>query len=265
MKSIKLCALFIGFLSLVFVKTLLAEEEYTLGSGDIVRITVYEHEDLNLAARINEKGNITFPLIGEVTIGENTVAFAERIISKALEKGGFVHEPQVSIVIEQYRSRQVSVLGEVRMPGKYTIEGASSIIDLIALAGGVSDKASEFAHLITTKQGKPLQIRVDLHKILFDGDVSQIVDVDTGDIIFIPKMDRFYIYGEVQRPGVFRLERNMIVMQALAVGGGVTPRGTERGLIIKRINSDGEVLEIDASANDLLIPNDVIYIKESLF
>ncbi len=264
MKFFKFYRLIISFLVLLISTGICAEEEYVLGSGDIVRISVYGHADLDSVARINELGRITFPLIGDIKIGEQPVNKAEAIITKALIKGGFVRAPQVSIIIDQYRSRQVSVLGEVNKPGKYSIEGVTSIIDLVALAGGVTASAAEVIRLIDAKEGNKKQT-IDLYNILHNGDISENINVDNGDIVFIPTMERFYIYGEVQRPGVYRLERNMILMQALAVGGGVTSRGTERGIKIKRENSRGKVVEISAGLTDQLKPNDVVYVKESLF
>jgi len=75
----------------------------------------------------------------------------------------------------------------------------------------------------------------------------------------------FYIYGEVQRPGAFRLEQNMTVVQALSMGGGITARGTQRGITILRRGADGTLQELEAEAADLVKKDDVIYVKESLF
>jgi polysaccharide export outer membrane protein len=90
-------------------------------------------------------------------------------------------------------------------------------------------------------------------------------DVQAGDIIFVDRAPRFYIYGEVQRPGQLRLERQMTVLQALSAGGGLTPRGTERGLRVKRRDQEGKLQTLDVKGDDLLQPNDVVYVKESLF
>jgi polysaccharide export outer membrane protein len=89
--------------------------------------------------------------------------------------------------------------------------------------------------------------------------------VRNGDIIFVPRAPLFYIYGEVQRPGAYRLEKDMTVMQALSVGGGLNVRGTERGIRINRHNGDGKVTTIEIRMDDLVRENDVIFVKESLF
>ena len=254
-------------LILVFqcISVVIAEEEYVLGSGDVVRVSVYGHQDLTTVARINEKGNITFPLISEIKIGESSVSQAEANIKQALKSGGYVMSPQVSLIVEQYRSQQVSVLGEVNKPGKYAIEGESTVIDLIVLAGGVTPSAAEVVHLIRRGEKEEQRIIVDLYNILQKGDLTKNIVVNNTDILFVPKMDKFYIYGEVQRPGMFRLERGMTVIQALAVGGGLTRRGTERGIQIKRHDSEGIIMETEDLLTHKLLPNDVIYVGESLF
>jgi polysaccharide export outer membrane protein len=104
---------------------------------------------------------------------------------------------------------------------------------------------------------------IDIVEIVRSGAAQP--DVAGGDVIYVERAPRFYIYGEVQRPGLFRLERNMTVLQALAAGGGLTARGTERGLRVKRRDADGKLQIIDAQHDDLLRPDDVVYVKESLF
>jgi len=242
-----------------------ATESYVVGGGDVVRITVYEHPDLTTVARISEEGKLTFPLLGEIALGGMTANEAESFVAKHLQNGGFVNNPQVRLIVEQYRSQQVSVLGEVNKPGKYVIERESTIVDLLGMAAGVSAQGADTITVTKISNNKVVQHKIDLIALFQESDLEQNITVSNGDIIFVPRMDRFYIYGEVQRSGAFRLERNMTVMQALAVGGGLTPRGTERGMSIKRIGVDGKVINQAVSLEGKLLPNDVIYIKESLF
>ena len=243
-----------------------ADEEYILGTGDIVRIDVYGQKDLNTVTRINEVNKITFPLIGETTIGGISPSKAEVLIGNALKKGGFIRSPQVSLVVEQYRSRQVSILGQVLKPGKYSIDGPARLVDILALAGGVTGTGAEIIRLIRKdKDGRETQKSIDLFKILNEGELAQNIKIENEDIIFVPPMDRFYIYGHVHRPGVYRLERGMTVMQALAVGGGLTVKGTERGIKIRRRNGDGKMMEVGSGITSILRSDDVIYVSESIF
>jgi polysaccharide export outer membrane protein len=113
-----------------------AAMDYRLGSGDIVHVTVYDHPELLLATRVDEQGKIDFPLIGGVTVAGESASTAQRLIADALEKGGYIKKPQVNLIVKAYRSKQVSVLGQVNKPGKYPLETTSTISDLLAQAGG---------------------------------------------------------------------------------------------------------------------------------
>lgn len=242
-----------------------ATKDYVLGAGDVIRITVYEHPDMTTVARIGESGNITFPLLGEVKVGETTVVEAEALIATLLRKGAFVRAPQVSLIVEQFQSQQVSVLGEVNQPGKYPIEGLNaSVIDFLALAGGVTPQAADKIKLIM-RGTQNVQVEIDLIEMFKKGETGRNITLGNGDIIYVPIMDRFYVYGEVNQPGVYRLERDLTVMQALAVAGGLTGRGTERGVKVNRKDPDGSIREVDVKLTDKLQPDDVVYVKESLF
>jgi polysaccharide biosynthesis/export protein len=243
-----------------------AGKDYVLGPGDAVKVTVYEQPDLTTEARISEAGAINFPLLGQVTVGGTTTAAAEATIAKLLREGRLVKQPHVNVSVAQYRSQQISVLGYVNKPGKYALEGPSTVADLLALAGGVTQDGADRATL--TRQGKDNRTakkEIDLLALLQTGDSANNLDVVNGDVLYVPRAPVFYIYGEVQKPGAYRLERYMSVMQALSVGGGLTPRGTERGIKIKRRAADGRVQTLEPSLTDQLAPDDVVYVKESLF
>ncbi|MDH5547891.1 MAG: polysaccharide export protein EpsE [Gammaproteobacteria bacterium] len=242
-----------------------AAPEYVLGTGDIVRLSVYGQKDLDNVARINEIDKINFPLVGEIKIGGLTASQAEAAIAEALKKGGFVRSPQVTLIVEQYRSRQVSILGQVNKPGKYSIDGPSRLIDILALAGGLRNEAADYLRLVRQEGGKEQQQVIDVYGLLNEGQSQFNVEISNDDIIYVPLMDRFYIYGNVHRPGVYRLERDMTVMQGIAVGGGVTPKGTESGIILKRRVENGEVKNYAAEPTTRMKANDVIYVKESFF
>lgn len=251
--------------TLIFLPTAHAADEYLLGVGDVIKITVYDHPDLTTLVRIGESGRISFPLVGELKLGETTLAGAEEKLVRSLKAGDFVKNPQVSINVEQYHSQQVSVLGEVAKPGKFMIEGVSTVMDMIALAGGVNSQGSDTIKILRpTRSGLVTQLELDQIKLFRYGDFSQNVKVVNGDILYVPRMERFYIYGQVQRPGMYRLERKMTVMQSLAVAGGLTPRGTEKNLKVKRRGTDG-IETIEVTTLDMLQDDDVIYVNESLF
>ncbi|WP_445233518.1 polysaccharide export protein EpsE [Duganella rhizosphaerae] len=236
-----------------------------LGPGDAIKVSVYGSPDLGLETRVSESGAITFPLIGEVALGGLSVSSAEKKIAGMLESGGFVRKAQVNLVVTSIQSQQVSVLGQVFRPGRYPLEGKRSLVDMLAVAGGVSADGGDTLTLIRKRNGKISKDVVDLVEMLRSGDLERDVEMAANDIIYVERAPRFYIYGEVQRPGTFRLERAMTVVQALSTGGGLTPRGTERGMVIKRRDAQGVVQVINAKQDDLLKADDVVYVKESLF
>lgn len=244
----------------------LGQSRQTLGSGDAVRITVYQNPDLTTEARISERGTIAFPLIGEVAIGGLDPSGAETAIARRLSQGKFLLKPQVSLDVLRVRSRQVSVLGQVVRPGRYPLDDTSAkLTDILALAGGIGPAGDDNVTVMIHRDGKTIKQDVDVARMYVTGDLSANIELQNGDTVYVRRAPVFYIYGEVQRAGAYRLEPEMTVQQALSVGGGVTPRGTQRGLKIHRRTPDGQVLKIDADLTDQVRAEDVIYVKESLF
>lgn len=238
----------------------------TLGVGDTVRVTVFQNPDLTTESRISSKGTIVMPLVGEVQLNGLTPTTAGTRISDQLKKGNFIRNPQVSVGVLQVRSRQVSVLGQVVRPGRYVLDDSGlKLTDVIALAGGIGPAGDDSVTVMLTREGKTSQRAIDIAKMYRTGDLSGNFDVENGDTIYVQRAPLFYIYGEVQRAGAYRLEPNMSVMQALSLGGGVTPRGTDRGIKVHRRTEGEKFRVVDAQLTDAIQADDVIYIKESLF
>jgi len=242
--------------------SLIQAEDYLLGSDDLVRIKVFGYDDLSTEGRISQTGSISFPLLGEVAIaGLSTDAAAAKIASK-LVAGGFIREPKVSVLVLEYESQKISVMGQVSKPGRFPLSSASSILDVLAEAGGLITATAGDQATLVRKNGTKLGI--DLNA-LFEGDPTQNLRVNGGDMIFVPKAPQFYIYGEVQRPGVYKLERNMRVDQAITAGGGLNERGSESRVVLRRNGEKGQQKEIKVDQSTTLQPDDVLYVKESWF
>jgi len=241
--------------------------EAVLGVGDIIRITVYQNPDLTVeSARISEVGQINFPLIGNVKLGGETINTSEQKIAKMLRDGGFVLRPQVTIQLGQIRSAVISILGQVSKPGRYPIETVGSkASEMIAAAGGVLPGGADIVTLVGARNGRSIKLDIDLPAILQSGKAELDIPVDNGDILYVDRAPIAYIYGEVQRPGVLRLERGMSLMQVLAQSGGLTQRGTARGIKVHRRDANGALAILDLQMNDPVVRDDVIYVKESLF
>jgi len=258
--------LLFAFASSLAVAQTPARPEPVLGVGDVVHITVYQNPDLTVEARVSENGEVNFPLIGAVKIGGLSVAQAQALIEKRLRDGGFVLKPQVTVQTTQIKSSQISILGQVAKPGRYPIEiVGSKVSEMIAAAGGVMQGGADVVTLVGNRDGKPVKIDIDLPLVLQQGRADLDVPVENGDIIYVDRAPSFYMYGEVQRPGMLRLERGMTLMQALAQAGGLTARGTERGIKVHRKDESGAVKILELKMNDPVLRDDVIYVKESLF
>ncbi|MFA5240841.1 MAG: polysaccharide export protein EpsE [Sulfuricella sp.] len=239
--------------------------DYRIGTSDVLSITVYSHPDLTTEARVGGGGTISFPLIGEVKLAGKTPVEGAAEIAHRLSSGGFILEPNVNLNVVQYRSQQVSVLGRVNRPGKFPLEKISRVSDVLALAGGIGSDGADTITLIREKDGKTQYREIDAIALFMAGGQKDDERVQDGDIINVPRQPLFYIYGEVQRPGSYRLEQNMSLVQALTMGGGVNLRGTQRGIKILRRDADGGMQKIEAQLSDPVKRDDVIYVKESLF
>lgn len=240
--------------------------QYRLARGDTIRITVFQVPDLSLEARITEAGVISYPLLGSVTLAGATIAEAEQRIAAGLRNGNFVKQPQVSISVAQARGNQVSVLGHVGRPGRYPLEtGEVRLTDMLATAGGVTPSGGDLVVVEGTRKGQPYRVEVDLPSVFTSGGRSADVLLENNDVVWVERAPTIYVYGEVQRPGPLRLERNMTVLQALAAAGGITQRGTLRALRVSRKDSQGRTIETEPKLVDTLRPDDVVFVRESLF
>jgi len=236
-----------------------------LGPGDSLSIQVYGQPDMSSTEYVADDGTINVPLVGHIQVAGLSPVEAGTKVEQALSKGQFLVDPHVTISIVQSRSARVIVLGEVRTPGRYTVDPNSSIMDLLAQAGGLTDKAADTGYVLRTDAaGVVTRTPLDL-KGMAVGTGGAALHLQGGDSVFVPRAEQYYIYGEVTAPNMYRLEPGMTVIQAIARAGGITLRGSDRRIEIKRPGKDGKYTVIRAKADDLIEPDDVIRVKESIF
>jgi polysaccharide export outer membrane protein len=242
------------------------QKQYLLVPGDILRIVVFKNPDMSLDVRVSEAGSIGYPLVGSVQVAGTTLPAAEHKIAQMLKEGGFVLNPQVNILLTQALGNLVSVIGEVKTPGRYSVEAAGGLLSgMLAAAGGISATGGDYMIVTGARGGKPFRREIDIVKMFLSGNSADDIELFGGDTIFVARAPQFYIYGQVQKPGQVRLERGMTVMQALASGGGVTGKGTSRGIVRHRRDASGKVKEESVTLDEDVRDQDVIYVKESLF
>src|ERR1700688_1091629 len=234
-RSIKLAILAAILLFGAALRPAYALEEYLLTPGDVIKVSVFKNPDLLLDARVSEAGSIGFPLLGSVPVAGLTLPSAERKIAQLLNDGGFVLNPQVNILLVTAVGNQVAVLGQVNRPGRYPIEGAGgNLTGMLAEAGGIGPTGGDVVIVTGTRNGKPFRREIDVVNMSLNGSTADDIELRGGDTLFVNRAPMFYIYGQVQRPGQYRLEKGMTVMQALADGGGMTGKGTSRGIVLHR-------------------------------
>ncbi len=247
-------------------QSLQQRDDYVVGAGDVIRVQVFQNPDLTVEARVSESGVISYPLLGALRIGGLSPTAVERLISERLKSGNFLQNPQVTVNIVQFRSQQVSVLGNVNKPGRYPLETTGMrLSEVLSLAGGVAPTGADEVVLITRRGGTSQRIEVDLVDLFASGDVTKDPGLVAGDVLYVNRAPNFYIYGQVNRPGMYTLERGMTLAQAIAKGGGLTLRGTDRAVRLHRRYGGKSVQVLEPKLEDPIRPDDLVFIRESVF
>jgi polysaccharide export outer membrane protein len=237
-----------------------------IGPGDTIMISVYDQPDMTATVYVSDDGTVPVALAGAVHVAGLSPAGASQAIEKALRDGNFFKKPHVTVTVVQSRSQRVSVLGEVGSPGRYPIDSKTTIFDLLAQAGGAKDTAASIIYLLRTgKDGNTVRYPIDLRVMADNTKSIAAQSLQGSDSIFVPKADEYYIYGEVTQPNKYRVEPGMTIVQAIIRAGGVTARGSRNRVEVKRKGPNGEEIVSKGKLEDLVQPNDVIRVKESIF
>jgi polysaccharide export outer membrane protein len=245
---------------------------YVVGPGDVLTVHVFYEPQLSGSFRVENDGQFGYPFLGRVDAGGKTVGAIATLIKDRLSDG-YLRNPQVTVDVEQFRSQSVFVMGEVRTPGKYILSGSITLLDALAQAGSPTPAAGAeilILHPTTgTAEGPTLPnqrdaevMRVNMREIE-DGRLSRNMTIRDGDTIFVPKAERFFVIGMVRNPGAYVLERNTTVLQAISTAGGISERGSNRGLKIVRIVANKRT-EFDAKPTDIVQPSDTIVVRQRL-
>ena len=250
---------------------------YIVGPNDVLGVKVLGEPDLSTQYTVDADGTITFPFLQRVPVAGKTVAEIEYALRKGLDPD-WIKNAQVSVVITNYRSRAIYVIGEVRNPAKYTIEGQTTLLEVIAQAGSFTPNAAQ--NIIVTRYkegltgivaGTPVApgdprgaeiLRVNREE-LSEGKLQANIILQDGDTIFVPAAEKFYVMGMVKTPGQYVLQPGMTVRQAISTAGGLTERGSDRRIkIIRKVNNKD--VEIDAQLSDPVRANDTVRVAQRL-
>lgn len=237
-----------------------------LGPGDTVSVQVFGRPELAATTYVADDGTIAVPLAGSVAVGGLTPSVAARRIEAAFRAGQFLLEPEVAVLLVNYRSQQVSVLGAVNAPGRFPIESRTTVLDALAQAGGTrADGADVVVLLRPDAAGAMQRYSIDLRGLSRAAGPVPTLALRGGDSIFVPAADRFYINGAVHSPNMYRLESGMTVAHAISRGGGITQRGSSSRIEVRRRLTNGKYQTRDAQLSDSVNADDVILIKERIF
>lgn len=238
----------------------------TLQPGDAVALLVFGRPELTMTTAVADDGTLAVPLVGNVPVAGLSPARAGQRVAAAFRQGRFLLDPQVTLSLAGSRGNQVSVLGAVRTPGRFAIEPRTTVLDMLALAGGITEYGSAMVVLLRPdKTGRVTRHVIDLKGLSQGRMAVPALALRGGDSLFVPPAEQFYILGEVKAPNMYRLEPGMTVVQAISRGGGITPRGSTSRIEIKRRLPDGSYATGSARLGDALQADDVIQIKERLF
>ncbi|MBE0504606.1 MAG: SLBB domain-containing protein [Desulfuromonadales bacterium] len=244
-----------------------AENDYQIGSGDVLKITIYDHPDLTTVARVDNDGYILFPLAGRVRIGGLTTANASQTMATKLA-ADFIVNPQVSIFVEEFRSKKVFIIGEVVRPGLYELSGPTTLLELVSKAGGLTRGAGRKATIRRARSNGATEeksIEVNIADLLQSGAESVDIPLLDGDSVTIAKAAVIYVTGQVNRPSAFTVEPDTTVIKAITMAGGFTPLAAQSKIkIIRKINGVEQVIE-KVGLHEKLMPEDVMVIPESFF
>jgi polysaccharide export outer membrane protein len=252
---------------------------YVVGPNDTLAITVYEQPQLSGKFMVQPDGTFAFPLLGRVKVGGLSVQAIENDMRERLARG-YLKNPQVSVTVDQYRSQQIFIIGEVKQPGSLQFTGTMTMVEALARVGSITETAGPEALIVRQAPGaqppdpaalKRVQegkddgnvLRVNL-QTLQTGALSENITLRAGDTIFIPRAESVFISGHVGNPGAYGVRKGMTVRQALALAGGVTDRGSTRRIQIVR-TVDGKERTIDADLQQVVQPGDTIVVRERFF
>lgn len=243
-------------------------EDYQIGSGDVLSITVYGYDELKTKVRVAETGSIEFPLIGTVQVGGIKTSAAARKIEEMLADG-YIVKPQVQIYIEEFKSKKVAALGPFNKPGLVELSGPTTLLELISKAGGLNNKDAGETITVTREAagGQQEVVTIDVKKLIEDGDPASNIPILGGETVAVAKGEPpvCYITGQVKKPGSYVWTKNATVLKMVSLGGGFTGMAAESRIKINRV-VDGKKQELkNVSLDTLVEPDDVIEVPESFF
>ena len=253
-----------------------AGPDYRVGPGDVLKVTVYGHDDLSPTVVIQPDGSFVFPLLGTIQVVRATPSDLARHLTERLAKG-LIRDPQVSVVVQEFRSQVVFAVGEVTRPGSYPLTGDTTIVEVLARAGPLSPNAGTEVVVVRPKGHvtRPLLpqdvegandvevLRVDMRDVRA-GHLEKNLRLRANDTVFVPEATRVFVSGEVRNPGAYAFAGGLTIRQAIALAGGFTvDASTKNARVVRPVNGKTETLKM--KLDEPIQPGDTIVVKARLF
>ena len=257
--------------------TSLAGEEYRVGRDDLIEVNVFEVPELASITRVGASGKISLPLLGSIEAANHTTLELERLIEEAL-KTNYINDPHVTVLVREYASQPVSVIGAVKSPGIYQIKGQKRLLDMLAMAQGLDQMSAGKTIQILRRQSEgtdgadePQKITITTEELFQSGKTELNIPIQAGDVINVLLAGSVFVIGEVTRPSeyILRQGKDITAAQALALGGGFSKEAKKQQCLIIRIHHDGSKEEIPVNAAKILdgslqdvpmMPNDILFV-----
>lgn len=240
--------------SVLICTTAARSEEYVIGEGDTLQITVFGHPDLATTVRVSREGPIRFPLLGHVAATGLTVSQIAAAISDGLADG-YIVDPQVSVSVQEYRMKKYNVLGKVNRPGQYEFRGRMTFLELLSRAGGLAPDAGSQAFVKRKSSSEVIKsgdLVIDLKALVVEGNIFRDVDIMDEDTVTVTEAGNYFLAGEVRRPAQYRFEEGMTFIRAITIAGGLTERAATDKLKVVRFEGEREqLLEVGMDAASL--------------
>ena len=265
----KLAIVLGSLLAIVVIPNASAQESLLIGRGDLLHIQLLDTPEMEQHARVTDAGQISVTGAGMLSVSGLTPAQAAGVIRDALVAQHYMNHPEVTLSVEQYATQNVSILGEVKVSGSFPITTARSIIDVLALAGGLNEAADR--NILISRRGNPTN---PVHYYVSNDPAQAVgsqVYVYPGDTIVVPRAGIVYVLGDVNRPGGYIMGNNeskLTVLQVVAIAGGLTKSAKQSHAHLIRKAADGTYSDHDLAMSKLeegslpdipLLPGDVLF------
>ncbi len=253
--------------------------DYEIGPQDILKVTVYGHDDLTQTVVVQADGSFTFPLIGRVRAQQATAKQLEQKITTLLATG-YVRNPQVTVVVQEFRSKTVFVVGEVARPGTYPLSGKLTLVEILGKAGPMNINAGAEVVVVRPaagaevsgptlpteegrEKGRVTVFRVNVQE-LQRGMLQKNLELMPNDTVFVPQAPKIFVSGEVRNPGAYPWFPGMTARQLISVAGGLTPEGSDGRLKVVR-EAAGKSHEFGIKLDEPVKAGETLVVRRRLF